>query len=143
MADERDDQSDSEKETDQQTGGQQSHRSEYGDQGQQTMENQGAEGSFGGQSSGSQSGSADANGSTIAGGANDDGGGMSGQPIGGNDSNTGSGTTLTSGYTPPRADSGEGFIGSQGSGSDDYLQNRGTDEDGGEGNSDESSGGSS
>jgi hypothetical protein len=31
------------------------------------------------------------------------GGGMSGQPIGGNDSNTGSGTTLTSGYTPPSA----------------------------------------
>lgn len=30
-----------------------------------------------------------------------DGGGMGGQPIGGNDSNTGSGTTLTAGYTPP------------------------------------------
>lgn len=34
----------------------------------------------------------------------DDGGGMSGQPIGGNDSNTGSGTTLTAGYTPPSRD---------------------------------------
>ena len=109
-----------------------------------------------------------------------EGGGMSGQPIGGNDSNTGSGTTLTSGYTPPSAgyeqrlasdgtgavaadqgrdsathtnsglgqgttsnsggstigtsqtsggssgvSGGEGFIGSQGSGSDDYLQDRG------------------
>jgi hypothetical protein len=102
--------------------------------------------------------------------------GMSGQPIGGNDSNTGSGTTLTSAYTPPSAgyeqrlasdgtgavaadqgrdsathtnsnlgqgatsnadvgssqtsggssgvSGGEGFIGSQGSGSDDYLQDR-------------------
>jgi hypothetical protein len=106
-------------------------------------------------------------------------GDMSGQPIGGNDSNTGSGTTLTSGYTPPSAgyeqrlasdgtgavaadqgrdsathanrgfgqgttsnaggstvgtsqtsggssgvSGGEGFIGLQGSGSDDYLQER-------------------
>jgi hypothetical protein len=53
------------------------------------MDNQGAEGSFGGQSSGSES-TASAN----------PGGGISGQPIGGNDSNTGSGTTLTAGYTP-------------------------------------------
>lgn len=108
-----------------------------------------------------------------------EGGGMGGQPIGGNDSNTGSGTTLTSGYTPPSAgyeqrlasdgtgavaadqgrdsathtnsglgqgtssnaggstigtsqtsggssgvSGGEGFIGSRGSGSDEYLQDR-------------------
>jgi hypothetical protein len=67
-------------------GGQQSHRSEYGDQADQTdsaMSHQGREGSFGGESSG---------------------GGMGGQPIGGNDSNTGSGTTLTAGYTPPPED---------------------------------------
>ena len=111
--------------------------------------------------------------------ARQQGGGMSGQPIRGNDSNTGSGTTLTSGYTPPNAgyeqrlasdgtgavaadqgrdsatqtdnrlgqgtnsnaggstigtsqtsggssgvSDGEGFIGSRGSGSDDYLQER-------------------
>jgi hypothetical protein len=37
----------------------------------------------------------------------DEGGGMSGQPIGGNDSNTGSGTTLTAGYSPPRETPGE------------------------------------
>jgi len=104
------------------------------------MANQGAEGSFGGQSSGSDS---------------------DGQPIGGNDSNTGSGTTLThgadfegqssSGQTQTSGNfgqgttssaggssvgsdqtsggssglsGGEGFIGSQGSGSDDYLQER-------------------
>lgn len=73
----------------------------------ETMGNQGSEGSFGGQSSGSESGSADANGSTVAGGANagaglrgqsDQGGGMGGQPIGGNDSSTGTGTPLTQGY---------------------------------------------
>ena len=60
-------------------------------------EQSGSEGSFGGESSGSQSGSADANGSSISGGANagQSSDGTSGQPIGGNDSNTGSGTTLT------------------------------------------------
>jgi hypothetical protein len=114
------------------------------------MSNQGSEGSFGGQSSGSQSGSADSNGSSIAGGGNA-GGGMSGQPIGGNDSNTGTGTTLTAGYTPPSSSQrttsnaggstvgsdqtsggssgtsgGEGFIGSQGTGSDEYLREGGT-----------------
>src|SRR6185503_3530190 len=98
----------------------------------------GAEGSFGGQSSGSDS---------------------DGQPIGGNDSNTGSGTTLSqaadfegqnsSGQTQTSGNfgqgttsnaggssvgsdqtsggssglsGGEGFIGAQGTGSDDYLQ---------------------
>jgi hypothetical protein len=132
------------------------------------MNNQGAEGSFGGQSVGSQSGSADANGSSTAGGANDGrdkagerGGGMGGQPIGGNDSNTGSGTTLTAGYTPPRdnrsdaelgqgttsnaggssvgtdqtsggssgVSGGEGFIGSKGGNSDEYLQEKSSPED--------------
>jgi hypothetical protein len=62
------------------------------------MSDEGSEGSFGGQSS---------SGRTTSSQASDDrqsqGGGMSGQPIGGNDSNTGSGTTLTSGYTPPAA----------------------------------------
>jgi len=94
------------------------------------MSNQGSEGSFGGQSTRQTDG-------------------MSGQPIGGNDSNTGSGTTLSQGAEfggqsstgqaqssgggsdtmtsdeNPRGQSGsqgEGFIGSQGSGSDDYLQ---------------------
>jgi hypothetical protein len=68
------------------TGGQQSHRSEYGGQADQTdpsMSRQGREGSSGGQSPG-------------------EGDGMSGQPIGGNDSNSGTGTTLTAGYALPR-----------------------------------------
>ena len=146
MVDERDDdQFDGKESSAQATAGQRSDQSEYGSQGRQTMGNQGAEGSFGGESVGSQSGSADRNGSSIAGGAND---GMSGQPIGGNDSNTGSGTTLTqgadfqgqssSGQAQPTAgdtlttdqggaganNSGQGFIGSQGSGSDDYVQDR-------------------
>ena len=83
-------------------------------------------------------------------------GGTSGQPIGGNDSSTGSGTTLSQGAdfgrqsatgqaqqndgsgdtltTDQSSESssqssqggsqGEGFIGSQGSGSDDYLQDK-------------------
>jgi hypothetical protein len=117
-------------------GGQQSHRSEYGDQDGQEMSQEGREGSFGGESRG---------------------GGMAGQPIGGNDSNTGSGTTLTSGYTPPRDDEfgrdttsnaggsvvgkdqtsggssgvsgGEGFIGSNASGSDDQIEDRDEEED--------------
>jgi len=83
MAD-RDNDQRSDKDDDKQAiGGQQSHRSEYGDQADQEMSHEGREGSFGGESRG---------------------GGMAGQPIGGNDSNTGSGTTLTSGYTPPRED---------------------------------------
>ena len=122
------------------------------EQGQPRMANQGAEGSFGGESSGSQSGSADSNGSSIAGGANagqglgsgrrDDG--TSGQPIGGNDSATGTGTTLTQGAdfghgTTSNAggssvgsnqssggssgvSGGQGFVGSQGDNSSDYLQ---------------------
>jgi hypothetical protein len=81
---------------------------------------------------------------------------MAGQPIGGNDSNTGSGTTLTAGYTPPRGDEfgrdttsntggsavgkdqtsggssgvsgGEGIIGSKASGSDDQVDDRDEDE---------------
>jgi hypothetical protein len=87
MADQRDDTSnDSEH---QRTAGQQSHRSEYGGQAgeqRETVADQGREGSFGGESSGRPA---------------DEGDGMSGQPIGGNDSNTGSGTTLTAGYEPP------------------------------------------
>lgn len=97
---------------------------------------QGREGSFGGESRGGR---------------------MAGQPIGGNDSNTGSGATLSSGYTPPRDDEfgrdttsnagasvvgkdqtsdsspgvsgGEGFIGSNASGSDNEVEDR--DKDGG------------
>jgi hypothetical protein len=81
MADERDQDRSTDNDTDrQQTAGQQSHRSEYGAQ-------------AGEQQSGAASGSGSA----------DRGGGMAGQPIGGNDSNTGSGTTLTAGYTPPSA----------------------------------------
>jgi len=90
MADRRDDQTSSEHEH-QRTAGQQSHRSEYGgqaDERQESMATQGSEGSFGGESSGHPA---------------DEGEGMSGQPIGGNDSNTGSGTTLTAGYEPPSA----------------------------------------
>lgn len=76
MAD-RDRDHQSEKDDDKQAiGGQQSHRSEYGDQADQTGSNQDGE-----------DGAA---------------GGMGGQPIGGNDSNTGTGTTLTAAYTPPR-----------------------------------------
>jgi hypothetical protein len=91
----------------QQIAGQQGQSSEYGEQGpesgsssRQNIDTQGREGSFGGESPGQ---APDPN----------PGGGMSGQPIGGNDSNTGSGTTLTAGYTPPRADGRGGFIGSQ------------------------------
>ena len=136
MAD-RDNDDKTEAEDKQAIGGQQSHRSEYGDQTDQndsTMGHQGREGSFGGESSG---------------------GGMGGQPIGGNDSNTGSGTTLTAGYTPPHEDEfgrdttsnaggsvvgkdqtsggssgvsgGEGFIGSNAGGSDDQFENRSED----------------
>jgi hypothetical protein len=121
------------------------------DRARHTMDNQGSEGSFGGQSSGSQSGSADSNGSSIAGGGNGgkEGDGMSGQPIGGNDSNTGTGTTLTqgadfggqsaTGQAQPNDGSGdtrtadqrssassrdEGFIGSQSGQSDDYLREK-------------------
>jgi hypothetical protein len=109
MADERD--QDRRKE-DQQTAGQQGQSSEYGEQGPETagseadesMSTQGREGSFGGQSAGEEP---DPN----------PGGGMSGQPIGGNDSNTGSGTALTAGYTPPKADGKGGFIGAQATGS--------------------------
>jgi hypothetical protein len=93
MADQRDDDTGSEHER-QRTAGQQSHRSEYGGQAgeqQESMATQGSEGSFGGESSGRPA---------------DEGDGMSGQPIGGNDSNTGSGTTLTAGYEPPSAGPG-------------------------------------
>jgi hypothetical protein len=135
MAD-RDSDEKPEKDDDKQAiGGQQSHRSEYGDQAGQELSHQGREGSFGGESRG---------------------GGMAGQPIGGNDSNTGSGTTLTAGYTPPRGDEfgrdttsntggsavgkdqtsggssgvsgGEGIIGSKASGSDDQVDDRDEDE---------------
>ena len=74
-------------------GGQQSHRSEYADQAHQTdpaMNHQGHESSLSGESSG---------------------GGMGGQPIGGNETNTGSGTTLTAGYTPPRDGEGGSILG--------------------------------
>lgn len=83
MADPATDQKSDTKEDEQAIAGEQSHRSEYGDQAGQEMSHEGREGSFGGESRG---------------------GGMAGQPIGGNDSNTGSGTTLSSGYTPPGAD---------------------------------------
>jgi hypothetical protein len=77
---------------DQETAGQQGQSSEYGEQGPEAdgsradepMNTQGREGRFGGESAGQ---TPDPN----------PGGGMSGQPIGGNDSNTGSGTTLTQG----------------------------------------------
>lgn len=116
-------------------GGQQSHRSEYGDQAGQEMSREGREGSFGGESRG---------------------GGMAGQPVGGNDSKSGSGTALTSGYTPPPDDEfgrdttsnagtsvagrdqtsagssgvsgGKGFIGSNASRSDDQIEDRDEDE---------------
>ena len=54
-----------------------------------------------------------------------------GQPIGGNDSNTGTGTTLSQGFEPSSASNqdtsgedrqGGGFMAAQGSGSDDYLR---------------------
>ena len=122
MADERDDQA-SGNDNSAPTTGQDSDKSEYGARGAETMNNQGAEGSFGGQSTGDQSGSADANGSTVAGGANagqgssDDG--MSGQPIGGNDSNTGTGTTLTQGADfGDSSKGGDGFILQQGGGAE-------------------------
>jgi hypothetical protein len=135
MAEERDDEQFSEKETS--SSGQQSPtqqgktspQSEFGQQGAK----QGSEGSFGGQSSGSEG---------VSGMASE-GGGMGGQPIGGNDSNTGSGTTLTQGAEFGRQSSsdrtqsssgetggglgtggsaggttGEGFILQQGSGTD-------------------------
>lgn len=91
MADERDDQFSGSDESRQKTAGQQGQSSEYGSQGQESMSDEGSEGS--GQSSSGQ----------TSGDRQSQGGGMSGQPIGGNDSNTGSGTTLTSGYTPPAA----------------------------------------
>ena len=94
----------------QRTTGENSHESEYGQRATEnataekprSMGNQGSEGSFGGESVGSLSGSADSNGSSIAGGTRThnqraDLGPGPGQPIGGNDSNTGSGTTLTQG----------------------------------------------
>ena len=149
MADQRDDDFNNEQDSNLTTG-QQSQQNEFGDEGKQTMSNQGAEGSFGGESSGSQSGSADANGSTVAGGGNAGAGfaqqddGTSGQPIGGNDSATGTGTTLTQGAdfgqgttsnaggTSVGSDQtsggssgvsgGQGFVGSQSDDSSAYLQ---------------------
>jgi hypothetical protein len=105
MADERDD--------DQISG------DEHGGANESHLGTKGKEGSFGGQSAGQSSSD-----------------GMSGQPIGGNDSNTGSGTTLTQGAdfggstlgTSQTAggssgvSGGEGFIGSQGAGSDNQVE---------------------
>jgi hypothetical protein len=87
MADERDETKPEETTDHQATGGQQSHRSEYGQQGAQTD-------------------------------------GSAGQPIGGNDSSLGSGTTLSQGaeFGEEPASEGEGFILQQGQGSDDLRQ---------------------
>ena len=136
-----------ENERDDQFSGKEGSPSASEDQNRQNMQNQGSEGSFGGHSSGTQSGSADSTSQS---------GGTSGQPIGGNGSSTGSGTTLSQGAdfggqcatgqaqqsdgsgdtlttdqsseSPSQSSQGgsqgEGFIGSQGSGSDDYLQNK-------------------
>src|ERR1043165_9244064 len=85
MADERDEDqfNDQEGKSDgKQTTGQQSQQNEFGQQRQQATDSQGSEGSFGGQSGGQGS-------SALGAGA--------GQPIGGNDSRTGSGTTLSQG----------------------------------------------
>jgi hypothetical protein len=149
MADQRDDNLNSEQEGSSATD-RPRQQSEFAERRDPTMDNQGAEGSFGGDSSGSHSGSAGANGSTIAGRGNARAGSgrpddsTSGQPIGGNDSATGTGTTLTQGAdfgqgTTSTAggssvgtdqtsggssgvSGGEGFVGSQSDDSGDYLQ---------------------
>jgi len=77
-----------ENERDDQLSGKEGSPSASEDQSRQNMQNQGSEGSFGGQSSGSQSGSADSSSQS---------GGTGGQPIGGNDSGTGSGRPLSQG----------------------------------------------
>lgn len=149
------------------TTGQHSQENEFGERAQQSRQptgNHGSEGSFAAQGSDSQSGSADATASSNS--RQDDG--MAGQPIGGNDSATGTGTTLTQGADfsaqgqPGSAASdtltagndsdfgqgttsnaggstigsdqtsggssgvsgGEGFVGSGGDNSSDYLQQR-------------------
>ena len=129
----------------QRTAGENSHESEYGQRATEnataekprSMGNRGSEGSFGGESVGSLSGSADPNGSSIARGTRPhnqqaDLGPGPGQPIGGNDSNTGSGTTLTQGADfeadhmstsdedAPMQD--KPFIGSTESDSGEYLE---------------------
>jgi hypothetical protein len=99
MADQRaDDRSDNKRSDEQILGGQQSQASEYGDQGDQTMTDQ-----------------------------NEQDDGMSGQPIGGNDSNTGSGTTLSQGASfGTQSSSSESFIGSKDTASDPHVKESGS-----------------
>ena len=130
MAEERDEKLDAGQDgTDRQPTGQDGQESEFAghrqepdaSQSQQTMSDQGSEGSFGGQSSGSHSASL---------------GAQEGQPIGCNDTNTGSGTTLSQGadfdagasseQNRQNRASGQGFIGSRGSGSDAQIENNGS-----------------
>lgn len=127
MAEERDEKLDAGQDpTDRQPTGKDGQESEFAglrqesgaSQSQQTMSNQGSEGSFGGQSSDRHSASLGAQG---------------GQPIGGNDTNTGSGTTLSQGadfdveasseQNHQNRASDEGFIGSRESGSDAQIEN--------------------